>query len=113
MVKKDELMPARRCMLPICECWPAYVQSVLTQCLANDPHLRPRVAEVRHGLAEQVEVSCSGRRRSLQLSSTTVDMSSVSNNSHGTDYGTDYRTSLGYTDSETDSIQTNSVANFG
>lgn len=108
--KKDEVTPSRRCQLPICECWPAYVQSVIELCLSNDPHHRPKIGEVRLGLLKQVELSCpKGSRSSLGLDSSTVDMSSVSNYSQLSDF----RTSMGMTDSDADTVMSNTIGNFG
>ena len=95
-IKKNELSPPRRLMLPICECWPSYVRSIMEHCLSMDPHLRPNISDVRTQLEREVEIfqpSINGRP-SFQSSTATT---SVSNSSHAS---FDFRSSVSY-ESET------------
>ena len=104
-IKKDEVSPTRRCMLPICECWPGYVQTVIVKCLANDPHQRPLIASVRNGLENETELSCtmsSGKRSSFRMDTSTVDLS----DSGGTDFRT---TSSAWTISDAETINSAGV----
>ena len=117
-IKKDELVPSRRCMLPICPCWPAYVQFLIERCLNNDPHYRPHIGDVSRILETGMDESgsryglSSRSRSSFQLDITTLD---TTNNSHTST--TDFRTSLTSETCDTETMQSASVCappiNFG
>jgi len=116
--RTDELKPSRRCMLPICECWPSFVQTAIERCLSNDPHVRPKISDIRDSLTnEMVQSGMSGdaltpRRPSYHLDASTAEIS-ISN---GSNASTDFRTSLSLTsdcDSECRSVPSHAYVNFG
>ena len=117
--RKDEMAPSRRCMLPICDCWPSFIQTAIEKCLSNDPHVRPKITDIRSSLAREMEKSgVSGNflapsRPSYHLDASTEEIS-VSN---GSQPSTDFRTSQDLTsdcDSEySRSVPSHAYVNFG
>jgi serine/threonine protein kinase len=83
-MKKADLASAKRLMLPICECWPAHVRSIIEYCLSNDPHLRPSIGSVRMQLEGEVECfrpSSMGRPSFMESTATTTSLSNSSQTS--------------------------------
>jgi serine/threonine protein kinase len=51
-----------RCKLPICNCWPGEIQTMVKEALSNDPTKRPSMADLRFRLEEEAEKLGSQRR---------------------------------------------------
>mmetsp|Transcript_11617 Transcript_11617/g.22270 ORF Transcript_11617/g.22270 Transcript_11617/m.22270 type:complete len:558 (-) Transcript_11617:38-1711(-) len=116
--RTDELRPSRRCMLPICECWPSFVQSAIERCLSNDPHVRPKISDIRDSLAnEMVNSGVPGNFLTPRPPSYRLDASTEETSfSNGSQASTDFRTSLDLTsecESECRSVPSHAYVNFG
>lgn len=118
-LRKDELAPSRRCMLPICECWPSFTQSTVEKCLNNDPHIRPKINDVRSQLARELGKTgtpshfLAPRRPSYHLESSDTDDVIFSKSSLSTDLRTSLDDCTSDCESDSRSIPSHAFVNFG
>lgn len=109
-LKKDDIATSRRCILPICGCWPYRMQSLIEQCLSNDPHTRPKTSDIRVRLEQESEKLDSTKdlasrgRSSTRFDMATVDTTVVSVTSHDAST-TGHRSSVISSDFDVESTQ--------
>jgi serine/threonine protein kinase len=95
-IRKDEdLVPSRRCMLPICKCWPSYMQIIIEKALSNNPANRPSISDIHQVLRLEMEnLGMPKRPVDARRATFRVDLSDMEQSvTRSTACSTDFRTS--------------------
>ena len=93
-IRKDEdlVSPSRRCMLPVCKCWPSYMRIIIEKALSNNPANRPSISDIRQVLSLEMESLGLPKRVAARRATFRVDLSNMDQSVRSTACSTEIRT---------------------